>query len=99
MAPPMLTKLSAMTPKPTQRCMPTVSPFCHADAALTTGTPLLAVAEPALLLLAFTIGALGGAIGNADALDALCLGGSLVLGGVECGVRRRQMWCASQQCL
>ena len=73
-----------------------VSPFCDADAALTTGTPLLAVAEPPLFLLALALRAFGGTIGNADALDALCLCGSLVLGGVECGIRRRQMWCASQ---
>ena len=32
----------------------------HADAALAAGPPLLAVAEPALLLLALALGALGG---------------------------------------
>ena len=48
-----------------------VSPFDHADAPLASGPPFLAVAEPALLLLALALGALGGAIGNADAFDAL----------------------------
>jgi hypothetical protein len=35
-----------------------VSPFDYADAALASGTPLLAVAERALFLLAFAFGAL-----------------------------------------
>jgi hypothetical protein len=35
----------------------TVSAFDHADAPLAIGTPLLAVAEPALLLLAFSFSA------------------------------------------
>ena len=47
-----------------------VSAFGHADAPLASGAPFLAVAEPALLLFAFARGAFGGAIGNADALDA-----------------------------
>jgi hypothetical protein len=50
-----------------------MSPFDHADASLASGPPFLAVAEPALLLFAFALGAFGGAIGNADALDVLCL--------------------------
>src|SRR6267378_8272914 len=61
-----------------------VSPLDHADASLASG---LSVAEPALPLLSFALGALGRAVGNADALDALCLRRCLVLGGVECGVR------------
>jgi hypothetical protein len=46
-----------MTPRPTQRFIPTVtliaaaveavSPLDHADATLASGAPLLAVAEPA----------------------------------------------------
>ena len=63
-----------------------VSPLDHADASLASGPPFLAVAEPALLLLAFALGALGGAIGNADAFDALRFRRRLILGGVE---RRR----------
>src|SRR5262249_59437715 len=57
-----------------------------ADAALATGSPLLAVAEPALLLLAFARRALARAIGDADPFDPLGLGRCLVLGGVEGGV-------------
>jgi len=64
-----------------------VSPLDDADASLASGPPFLAVAEPALLLFAFALGALGGAIGNADALDALCFRRHLVLGGVACGKR------------
>src|SRR6202043_1824380 len=47
----------------------TVSPLVHADATLPAGAPFLAVAEPALLVLAFALGPLGRAIGDADALD------------------------------
>ena len=42
-----------------------VSPLDDADASLASGPPFLAVAEPALLLFAFALRALGGAIGNA----------------------------------
>jgi hypothetical protein len=47
-----------------------VPAFDDADASLASGTPFLAVAEPALLLRAFARGAFGGAIGDVDALDA-----------------------------
>src|SRR5208282_5774715 len=67
-----------------------VSPLDDADASLASGPPFLAVAEPALLLFAFALRALGGAIGNAEALDALCFRRGLVFGGVECGVRGHQ---------
>ena len=60
-----------------------VSPLGHADAALASGTPFLTVAEPALLLFAPTLNALGGAVGDADALDALGFGSGLVLAGIE----------------
>src|SRR5215470_7297928 len=76
-----------------------VSPFDDADAPLASGAPLLAVAEPALFLLAFAFEAFGRTIGNADALDALCLCGSLVPSGEESGISRHQMRRASQQCL
>src|SRR6202040_1127322 len=56
---------------PVAAAIETVSPLDHADAPLAAGAPFLAVAEPALLLLAFALGALGRAIGDADALDAL----------------------------
>src|SRR6478752_8338917 len=71
-------------------------PFDHADAALASGSPFLAVAEPTLLLFALALGALGGAIGDRDAFDAHRLGCRLVLGGVECRVRRHQMRHAAQ---
>src|SRR6266478_5376841 len=71
----------------------------HADATLASGTPFLAVAEPALLLLAFALGALRGAIGDADALDALGFGGRRVLGRVEAGIGRHQARCAPEHCL
>ena len=47
-----------------------VPAFDDADASLASGAPFLAVAEPALLLLALARGAFGGAIGDVDALDA-----------------------------
>src|SRR4029077_18012713 len=76
-----------------------MSPFDHADASLASGPPFLAVAEPALLLFAFALGAFGGAIGNADALDALCLHRHLVLVGEECGICRHQARSATEPCL
>ena len=66
----------------------------HADATLAAGPPFLAVAEPALLLLAFALGAFGRAIGDADAPDPLGFGGRLVLGRVEAGIGRHQARCA-----
>ena len=65
---PILMRLSAITPSPTQRLMPTspryrpvetMPPLGDADAPLAAGAPFLAVAEPTLLLLAFAFGALG----------------------------------------
>ena len=50
-----------------------MSPLGHTDATLTSGAPFLAVAEPALLLLASAFGTLGGTVGNADALNAFGL--------------------------
>ena len=47
-----------------------VPPLQHADAALAAGAPFLSLLEPALLLLALPLGTFGGAIGNADPLDA-----------------------------
>ena len=73
--------------------------FDHADATLAAGPPFLAVAEPTLLLLAFALRALGGAVGDADALDALGFRGRLVLGRVEAGIRRHQVRRAAQRCL
>ena len=64
---------------PVAAAIETVSPLDHADATLASGAPFLAVAKPALLLLAFALGALGRAIGNADALDALGFRCSLIL--------------------
>jgi hypothetical protein len=66
---PMLIRLSAMTPKPTQRFMPScpfvaaaveaVASLQEADASFTAGAPLLGIAEPALLLEPLAICALG----------------------------------------
>jgi hypothetical protein len=57
-----------------------VSAFDHADASLATGAPLLAVAEPAFLLLAFAFGVFGRAIGNANALVSFRFGCRLMIG-------------------
>src|SRR5437867_3451820 len=74
----------------------TVSPLDHADATLAAGPPFLASAEPTLLLLAFALGALGGAVGDADAFDAHRFRCCLVPTGVECGVRCHQVRRATQ---
>ena len=65
--------------------MPTLA---YTDASLAPGAPSLAAAEPALLLLALAVGALGGAIGKADTFDASGVRRDLVFGGVEAGVGR-----------
>src|SRR5258705_10420074 len=57
-------------------------PFHHADASFATGSPFLAVSEPALFLLPFTLSAFGVAIGNAYPLDACFIRGRSV-GGRE----------------
>src|ERR1700738_5087738 len=59
-----------------------IAPFDHADASLASGAPLLAVAEPALFLLA-SFGAFSRA---ADAFDAFRLRCGLVFGGVRYGL-------------
>src|SRR3974377_897783 len=68
----------------------TISPLDHADAPLAAGAPFLAVAEPALLLLAFALGALARPIGNAHALNAHRFCSGLVPGGGEPAVGRHQ---------
>src|SRR3982074_1128275 len=73
-----------------------VSPFDHADAALASGAPLLAVTKPTLLLFAFAFGAFGGAIGNAHSLDPLGFCRHLVLGGVESSISGHQVRNASE---
>jgi hypothetical protein len=55
-----------------------MSTLGHADAPLASGSPFLTVAEPALFLLAFALSAFGGAIGDADTLDALCFRNFLI---------------------
>ena len=95
-----------MTPRPTQRFHPGVTfvaatvkpmpPLSHTDASLASGPPFLAVAEPALLLLAPAFNALGRAVGDANAFDAFCFRGCLILCGVEGGVCRYQARCASE---
>src|SRR5262249_54043702 len=73
-----------------------VSALDDADAPLASGAPLLAVAEPALLLFALALGAFGRAIGNANPFDAHRFGGRLVLGRVEAGIPGDQAWHAAQ---
>ncbi len=63
-----------------------VPSLAHADAPLAPGAPSLPVAEPALLLLTFTDGALVGAIGNADPFDTSGVRCDLVLGGIKAGI-------------
>src|SRR5207245_6380072 len=75
-----------------------VSPLDHADASLASGPPFLSVAEPALPLLSFALGALGRTVGNADALDVLGFRCCLVLGGVECGIGCRHVRRTPQHC-
>src|ERR1700687_860659 len=75
-----------------------VAPLGDADTSLASGPPLLAVAEPALPLLSFALGALGRAVGNADTLDALGFSCCLVLGGVECRIRRHHVRRTPQHC-
>ena len=65
--------------------MPTLA---YTNAPLAPGAPSLAAAEPAFLLLTLAVGALGGAIGNADTFDASGVRRDLVFGGVEAGVGR-----------
>ena len=48
-----------------------MSPLGHTDATLTSGAPFLAVAEPALLLLASAFGTLGGTVGDEMRLTPL----------------------------
>src|ERR1700674_2070446 len=69
-----------------------------ADAALASGAPFLAVAEPALPLLALALGPFGGAIGNADARDAVRFRRRLVVGGIEGGVGGDEARRASEPC-
>src|ERR1700738_5002164 len=66
----------------------TVPPLDHANASLAPGPPLLAVAEPAFLLLAFAFRALRVAVWNADAFDTLLFRCGFVLDGIECRVCR-----------
>ena len=57
-----------------------VSAFEHTDASLASGPPFLALAEPTLPLFSLALWTFAGAVGNADALDALRLCRRLVLG-------------------
>src|SRR6516225_9615986 len=52
--------------------------------------------EPAFLLLAFAFCAFGGAIGNANAFDALHFGRLLIFVGVEGSIGCHQVWRASE---
>ena len=72
-------RVSAVTPSPAPHsviafvsaAIEPVPSFTDADASLASGPPPLASVEPALSLLAFALRALGRAIEDADALDAL----------------------------
>jgi hypothetical protein len=65
--------------RPVSASIESVPAFDHANALLTSGPPLLAVAEPPLLLLTLALGVFGGGIGDADAFDAFGFGCRLVL--------------------
>src|SRR5437870_4572150 len=67
-----------------------MTPLDHADAPFATGSPFLPIAEPALLLLLLPLRALGGAIGNADALDSFFVRRLFVAGRVEGRIGRNQ---------
>src|SRR2546421_648992 len=101
----MFIRLSAITPKPTQRCMPrsplsrqrlSVAALQHADAPFTAGPPFLPVTKPGFLLFPLPFVALGAAIGNADALDSLFVRRLFIAGGVEGRVACDQARDASQ---
>src|SRR5258705_2362308 len=66
-------------------------PFHHADASFATGSPFLAVSEPALFLLPLTLGAFGGAIGNAYPLHAFFMRRRFVGGREKAGVGSDQV--------
>jgi hypothetical protein len=76
-----------------------VSAFDDADASLASGAPFLAAAEPALLLLAFARSALGGVIGDADALDTTLFRRRLILSRIEGGIGGDQVRRAPELCL
>ena len=65
------------------------------DATFTAGAPLLSVAKPAFLLEAFTLRALGGPIGDGDALDSPGAGGVLVGLREKSGIGANQVGLAS----
>ena len=66
----------------------TVSPLDHTDAPFASGTPFLADAEPAFLLLAFAFDALARSIRNTLTFDPHGFRSGLVSGGIEPGVSR-----------
>src|SRR5271157_2168417 len=73
-----------------------VSSLENTDSALTTCPPFLPAAEPGFLLLPLPFGALGAAIGNADALHAFFVRLLFIGGRVEGRVTRDHAWRASQ---
>ena len=97
--------MSPITPSPTQShaavalvpaAVEPMAPLDHADAALRSRAPLLAVAEPAFLLLALALGALGGAVGHTHPLHALGLRSRLVLARIEGRIRGHEIRRASK---
>ena len=60
--------------------------FEYADSTFATGSPLLSLAEPALLLIPAPLRALGGTIGNGEALYPHALNLRFSVCGVEAGV-------------
>ena len=73
-----------------------VAALHYADASFTASPPFLPVLEPGLLLFLLPIGALGVAIGNADAFDSLFVRRLFVAGRVEGSIRGDQVRNASQ---
>ena len=72
-----------------------VSPLHQADTTLASGTPFLTVAEPALLLFASALSALGRAVGNAHTLDTLGFRRGFILAGIEGSVGGDEVACGS----
>ena len=64
----------------------TMSALALTDTSLAPGAPFLPVAEPSLLLLSLARGALAGAIGDAEPLDAFGLRRRLILADIEPGI-------------
>jgi hypothetical protein len=93
---PKLIRLSAITPRPTQRFIPSSPRYRRRLRPWRRLATLMPVAEPSLLLLAPAHSTLRGVVGDADPFHALGFRLSFVPGGVEAGVSGDQTWKPSQ---